>query len=151
LANVRYLRFDHFFVLAATTGRHPFFVNEPGFRDIRERSIGFGGYCISCRRGVDGKWHPSVRIHPRRYAELKAVFLEQAVHASVERLTQAFQCTNFEPYAPVRRQMFNLLRAVNRVRQMGGLEEVPRRVIRLRRRVVRPFELKPEELPVSQA
>lgn len=45
----------------------------------------------------------------------------------------------FEPYAPVRRQLLNILRAVNRVRQAAGFESVPVSALRLRRRVVRPF------------
>jgi hypothetical protein len=46
----------------------------------------------------------------------------------------------FEPYAPVRRQLLNILRAVNRRRRAAGLERVPHTVLRLRRRPVRVFE-----------
>jgi hypothetical protein len=46
----------------------------------------------------------------------------------------------FEPYAPVRSQLLCILRAVNRARAAAGLPEVPRTCLRLRRRVVRPFE-----------
>jgi len=46
----------------------------------------------------------------------------------------------FEPYAPVRRQLLNLLRGINRVRQQAGFEALPPTCLRLRRRVVRPFD-----------
>ena len=61
LANVQYLRHGRFFVLLATHGQHPFFVQEPGFRDIREKPLEFAGYSIGCRRGLDGNYHASVR------------------------------------------------------------------------------------------
>ena len=46
----------------------------------------------------------------------------------------------FEPYGGVTRQMFAILRAVNRVRKTAGLSMVPRDCIRVRRQVVRPFD-----------
>jgi hypothetical protein len=45
------------------------------------------------------------------------------------------------PYAPIRRQFLNLLRAVNRARKAAGFELLPKEVLPLRRRVVRPFDL----------
>ena len=39
LASVQYLRHGRSFVLLATHGQHPFFVQEPGFRDIREKPV----------------------------------------------------------------------------------------------------------------
>lgn len=47
----------------------------------------------------------------------------------------------FEPYAPVRRQLLALRRAVNWRRKLAGLEPVPVTGIRLKRRIYRPFEL----------
>lgn len=46
----------------------------------------------------------------------------------------------FEPYAPVVRQLFGILRAVNKVRKVAGLEQVPMEAVRTRRRVLKPFE-----------
>lgn len=140
LANVHYLRYRRLFVLIATAGKHPFFENEPHFRDVREDSIRVENYSIGCKRGVDGKWHPSVRIHPDEYRKLRAYLVELAVHRSVEKLGAEFRRVGFEPYAPVRRQFLNILRAVNRRRKEAGFELVPAGVLRLRRRVVRPFE-----------
>ena len=50
-----------------------------------------------------------------------------------------FARVRFEPYAPVRRQLLNILRAVNRARHEAGFEAVPASVLRLRRRIVKPF------------
>jgi hypothetical protein len=135
-ANVRYLRHGHFFVLLATHGRHAFFDVEP-FRDIRERPIRFAGYSIGCGRGTDGRWHASVRIHPEQYRRLKAHLLDLAIRRKAESLTTVFRQIPYAPYAPVRRQLLDLLRAVNRERRRAGFEDVPVTALRLRRRPVR--------------
>ena len=66
--------------------------------------------------------------------------LELAVHRSAESLAQAFYEIAFEPYAPVRRQLLNILRAVNRTRKQSGFSRIPVEVVPLRRRIVRPFD-----------
>jgi hypothetical protein len=47
----------------------------------------------------------------------------------------------FEPYAPVRRQMFNIIRVVNRARLKAGFEPVPIEYLRLRRHMLNLREL----------
>lgn len=138
-ANLQYLRHGRFFVLIATRGEHRFFEDEPTFRDIRRDSLNFAGYSISYKLGADRKWHVSVRIHPTEYLKLKEYFLDLATRRSVEKLTAEFQRIRFEPYAPVRRQFLNILRAVNRKRTKAGYRLVPIEATRLRRAVVRPF------------
>jgi len=138
-ANLQYIRYGRFFVLIATRGEHRFFKDEPTLRDIRRDSLSFAGYSIGYKLGADRKWHVSVRIHPAEYLKLKAYFLDLATRRSVEKLTSEFQGIPFEPYAPVRRQFLNILRAVNRKRKMAGYELVPIKALRLRRRMVRPF------------
>jgi hypothetical protein len=140
-ANVQYIRYGRFFVLIGTRGEHRFFEDEPKFRDIRREPLSFAGYSISYKLGADRKWHASVRIHPSAYLTLKAYFLDLATHRSVEKLTAEFQRIPFEPYAPVRRQFLNILRAVNRKRKQAGFEPVPVEALRLRRGVVAPFDL----------
>lgn len=159
-ANLQYLRHERFFVLMATKGEHEFFQHEAGsIRDIRRVPIKFHGYSLSYRPGgrtrsgeQDPRWHSHVEIERSRYKELRAHLLELAVRRSGERLALEFYRLPFEPYAPIRRQMLNLLRAVNRARQTAGLSQLPTQVLPLRRRVVRPFELlsvAPKNLPVS--
>ncbi|RIK66099.1 MAG: hypothetical protein DCC65_10775 [Planctomycetota bacterium] len=142
-ANVHYIRHGRFFVLIASRGEHRFFLNEPNHKDVRRDAIRFGGYSIGYRRGVDRQWHPSVRIHPEEYRRQKAYLLDIACHRSVENLMAEFRGLRFEGYAPVRRQLLNLLRAVNRLRTAADFEPVPVSALRLRRRVVRPFDEPP--------
>ena len=80
---------------------------------------------------VDQKQH--------RYRALKTHFQQVAVHRTVEALAAELRTLPFAPYAPVRRQLLNLLRALNRRRKVAGLEPVPFSALRLRRRPVRPF------------
>ena len=140
VASVQYVRCGRFFVLIATKGRHEFFEAEPNIADVRRRPIRFAGYSISYRRGVDRRFHVSVRIAPDEYLKLKSYLVALAAHRSVENLMAEFQRVPFEPYAPVRRQLLNILRAVNRVRGAAGFEPVSHSCLRLSRRVVRPFE-----------
>lgn len=135
-ANLQYIRFDRFFVLLATHGVHPFFEEEvASIRDARKNPIRFRGYSISYRNG-----HPHVRIEQGEYKRLKAYFLDLAVHRSAEHLGRALGALPFEPYAPVRRQLLVVLRAVNRERKTAGFEPVPKTCFRFMRRVCRPFE-----------
>jgi hypothetical protein len=62
-----------------------------------------------------------------------------AVHRSAKSLAMEFYQLPFEPYAPIRRQMLNLLRAVNRKRKAAGFDLLPTEVLPLRRRIVKPF------------
>lgn len=147
-ANLHYLRFDRFFVIIASEGRHEFFEREGDrIRDIRRVPIRFWGYSISYRRGgktrtgeVDSGWHSHVQIDRERYKEERAYLLERSLRLSAEHLVDELRDLPFEPYAPVRRQMLLLLRAVNARRKIAGLDQLPSEVLRLRRRVVKPFD-----------
>lgn len=147
-ANLQYLRFDRRFVILATHGEHPFFETESGsIHDIRHVPLKIGGYSISYRPGGrtrtgshDVRSHAHVEIERQRYLELKAWFLELALHRSVDNVMMAFYELPYEPYAPVRRQLLNILRAVNRVRKRAGFHCLPSEVVPLRRRIVRPYE-----------
>ena len=94
-----------------------------------------GGYSVSYRNG-----HASVRIDQETYKRLKAYLVDLAPRRSVEAMVEEFGMLHFEPYAPVRRQLLNLLRAVNRTRKRAGFEPIPVECLRLRRRIYRPFE-----------
>ena len=75
--------------------------------------------------------------------ELKAYFADVAVHRTRERLEAELRRLPFEPYAPVRGQMHNILREVNRRRKLARYDLVPASAIRVRRHVVSPFESAP--------
>jgi hypothetical protein len=131
-ASVQYLRYGRFFLLLATHGRHTFFEQEAAaIRDARRVPIRFHGYSISHRGG-----HAHVRIEQREYNRLKAYFLELAVRRTVEGLIGEFGRILFEPYAPIRRQLLAIWRAVNEARRTSGLAPVPKCAVRLRRHVV---------------
>jgi hypothetical protein len=135
-ANVQYLRFRRSFALLATHGRHRFFDEErAALRDVREVPIRFSGYSIGYRG--DGV---AVKIADDVYSELKAWFLENAVHRSAVALADEFRAIRYEPYGGVKKQIFALLRAVNEKRSAAGFEPVPASCLRLKRRSVRPFE-----------
>lgn len=135
-ANVHYLRYGRTFLLLATHGEHEFFRSEAGLiRDARRVPIKFHGYALGFRGG-----RAHVRIEQGEYLRLKAHFLDLAVRRSVDHLTEAFGRVPFEPYAPVRRQLLAIWRAVNEARKSAGFSPVPKKAVRLRRRIVRPFE-----------
>lgn len=134
-ANIQYLRHGRFFVLLATHGEHRFFQEEGELvRDARRLPVKHAGYSVSHRGG-----HSHVRIEQGEYNRLKAYLVGLAAHRAAESLRAEFFGLPFEPYAPVRRQLLNILRAVNRVRKAAGYETLGFECLRLRRRIVRPF------------
>lgn len=130
-------------MLCATEPRegHRFYEEHAAaqIRNIREQPIAFGGYSIGWHRGADRRWHVSVRIHPERYRSLKAYLLDLARRRSVEQMADEFAELGFEPYAPVRRQLLSLLKAVNGERKVAGMTQLPVECLRLKREIVRPF------------
>ena len=147
LANMQYLRHERFFVLMATKGMHHFFQDEyQALRDIRRIPLRYAGYSISYRRGgrtangqVDHKWHAHVAIDRPVYRDLLAWFTAEGPRMRVVDLAARMYELPYEPYAPIRRQLLLLHRAVCRVRRNAGLNELPMEIVPMRRRVVRPF------------
>ena len=159
-ANVHYLRFDRTFVLLATHGHHKFFDDEAGnIRDVRRVPIKFSGYSISVQRGGylrklspesplrrDDKLRVRVQIGREEYLDLKAHFLDIACRRSKEQLGSMLYCLPYEPYAPIRQQLLNILRLINEKRKASGKAPLSPKVLRYRREIVRPFgQLEEEE------
>jgi hypothetical protein len=138
-ANVHYLRHGRFFVLLMSAGTHPIFEQEPNVKDLRRDPLRFQGYSIGCGKGVDGRFHASVRIHVEEYRRVKAYLLGLSVHRSAEKIAGEFHRLPYVPYARVRRQLLNLLRAVNRERKVAGFTLVPVSALKLRRVPVKVF------------
>lgn len=135
LANMQYIRLGRFFLLMATHGEHAFFSEEAGqVKDARRVAIRYAGYSISHRNG-----RASVRIAPDEYARLKAYFLELACRRPVEALASELARVRFQPFAPVRVQLLNVWRAVNRARRTAGLEPVSVECVPWKRRILTPF------------
>ena len=144
LANVHYLRHERFWVLLASRGQGHLFFDEEPFLDARERPVKFASYAISLRRWeARGRYVAHVGIERGSYLELKAHLEDLAVHRSRETLERIFRRLPFEPYAPVRRQLVTLLNRVNARRKVAGFELLDSSCLRLRRRVVRPFDRSP--------
>src|SRR5262245_18031015 len=92
-AAMQYIRHRDFFVLLATEGRHKFFEDEAGIKDIRQVSITYGGYSVSLR---GGRVH--VRIAEEACKDLRAYLLDVAVHRTAANLVAEFYSVPFEPY-----------------------------------------------------
>lgn len=141
-ASLQYLRHNRFFVIIATHGEHRFFQDEWSIRDVRREPIKYGGYSLSFRHStVTGRGHASVRIEREEFVRLKSYLLDLAPHRRVEDMVELFQALPYEPYAPVRRQLLELVRGVNRVRAAAGHELIPWQCLRLRRQPLRPFDI----------
>ena len=164
-ANLHYVRFENFFVILATHGKHPFFAAEAAsVRDIRRFPLQFHGYSLTVRRGEflkkeqgeqeatpDGRYRVRVTINREAYRNLRGHLLEIATHRSVETLRWEFWNQPFEPYAPIRKQLLRLLRLVNAKRAAMGYEKLSPDCIRYRRNIVKPFEELLGETPVTAA
>jgi len=158
-ANLHYVRFEDFFVVLATHGKHSFFTCEAkGVRDIRKYPLLVHGYSLGVKRGQfkkkgagddeaprDTRHRVRVQIARTRYRELAAYFVELAAHRGAEHLRWQFWNVPFEPYAPIRKQLLRILWSVNTVRSAMGYEKVPTDVIRYRRKIVCPFDEVQEE------
>jgi len=154
IANVHYIRYQRRFLLLATHGHHLFFDDEEkNIRDARRVPIKFAGYSISVAKGgfkgkhstggvlvPDDKWRVRVQIEKEWYLGLKAYLLDIAPHRSADWLAAELYNLPFEPYAPVRRQLLNLIRHINQRRKTAGLELLRFSVLRFQRKIVRPFE-----------
>ena len=145
IANMQYIRFDNWFLLMATAGHHPC-KQEERIQDCRRCPIRFEGYSISYRRsgitpkgGGPVKWHSCVRIEQTTYIQLKTYLSELAKRQSKEIIEQAFRAIPYSRYAPIRRQLLNILRAVNKTREQAGFAPLPTSCLDLRRRIVQPF------------
>ena len=151
LGNARYLRWERTFLLCATVdGPHLVKEREPVV-DIREKGFRFAGYWIKQRFGRDGKWHTCVSIAPEKYRSLKAYMVERSTRWSHDRMCRELHCMPFEPWSDVRFQYLAIRAAVNRKRLSAGLSEIPKDVLRLRRKNIPVFVEREEESPLERA
>ena len=139
MAGIQYLRYQRFFIILATHGKHRFFRDETkSIRDVREKPIQFYDYSIGFIYNHQ-KGHPSVRIGKMRFEQLKRDFQSRAMSSRTADLANELRLLPFEPYGPVRRQLFEILRLVNRARREAGGDSLPITVLRLHRASLRVF------------
>lgn len=161
IANLHYLRVrgERWFLLIATQGKHRFLVEESNIRDIRRDPLLVEGYSVAFKQGgylqkpveagepvPDPGWHSRVQIARKTYTEIKSEILDIALKYSAESLGDKFYRIDYEPYAPVRQQLLNLLRVVNEQRKTAGLETIPSTAIRYQRRILKPFARNDESI-----
>lgn len=145
-ASVQYLRHDRFFVLVATHGEHRFFHEERNLKTFRDQPLRYAGYAVSYRFSpVTKRWHAHVRIDRERYLDLRAYLSGCALHRSVDNLIIEFGRIPFAAFAPIRRQLFGLLRRVNKLRHLAGYDLVPVSALRLRRTSVKVYRTLDEQ------
>ena len=135
-ANLQYLRYQQDFVILATHGENDFFQkNEGAIRDMRSHPLKFYGYSVSLKGG-----HCVVRIEQEQYKLLKATFQETALlRKDPAEIGAQIDALPFERYRGVLKQLFSLVKATNEVRGPAGLPKVPNSVIRVKRRIFKPF------------
>jgi hypothetical protein len=124
-AGVQYLRCRRQFVIIATHGEHHFFRDEAKeLHDIRRIPFRYGGYSVSYReRGEKG--YVSVRISRDRFEELKLYLTGRSLASSSEELLNELRSFEFPPFVPVRRQILKLVYALNAVRRVAGIDDIP--------------------------
>ncbi len=152
LANAHLLRHDRWFILLLSAGHHA--IRNPAaqggegehIQDCRRVPIRFAGYSISYRQsgiasqgGGPTKWHAHVRIDGPFYAAFKAHFASIAVHRTAENIAYEFAKVPFARYAPIRRQLLNLLRMVNAQRKQHSYELLHHNVLKLSRNSVKVY------------
>jgi len=118
---------------------------------VRRVPIHVGGYSLSVKRGhflkkgegesatPDGRMRVRVQIGRERYRELQSYFLMLACHRSAENLGRELWQVPFEPYAPIRRHLLNVIRLINAKRGAAGYATISPGMMRYRREIVRPL------------
>jgi hypothetical protein len=157
LANLQYIRFERDWVMLATSGQHEWYQTErANIRDVRRVPLVVCGYSITLADGgnrlnrdktpgvlgpeKDTKKRVRIQISKARYRELKAELLLHARNRSEEWYRMRFYHVGFEPYAPIRQQLLELLRLVNKARGTHGLKKIAPDCIRYHRKPVKVFE-----------
>lgn len=149
--SLHYLRHGRTFVIVARKPKevdndeavdgHPFWREEAAnIRRVKLCPIKYQGYSVSSRKDQFGKEHPSVRIAEDRFRELKAYFVGIAAKRREGDLVAELNDLPFARYAPVRDQLYEILRAVNKVRKGAGLKLLEHKFIKTSRPILRPFE-----------
>jgi len=141
IAVFQYLRCENFFVILCTTGyRELFNEGEGTICDVRRKPLRFAGYSVRAYRKDNGYLGTTVRIEEKTFQMIKEQFVKQTTHRSVAELRSALYALPFEPYAPVRRQMLQIVKAINDVRNRASKEQLPYTCIRMKRKQVKPFK-----------
>lgn len=129
-AGVHYLRYERFFVLIATRGRHRLFEDhQESLCDIRRTALRVRGYSVRYTFSEEEKRRRVfVRLDKPTYRSVRAHLLELATRPSYrdpERVAEEFGALPFQGYGPVRGQVLAIIKAVNRARRRAGYAQLP--------------------------
>ncbi len=93
------------------------------------------------------RWKARVKIGEERYRMIEAELLGLATHRSAQYLAMRLRCVEFLPYAPVRQQLFQIVKKVNKARKQAGknYELLSWECIPYRRKMTSPYK------PVDEA
>lgn len=172
IANFQYLRFERNWVLMVTPGERPEQFTEREKNNVRnlereDEPLIVEGYSIRRVMGEyirnrdkpegvkgplrDTKKRVRVQISQAAFRNLTARFLTHARKRSEEWYRMQFYHCGFEPYAPVRKQLLDLLRMVNDARAPHRLPKIKPDCIRYRMNPVKVFEEpNPEAVPAVE-
>lgn len=157
LANLAYLRHDRNWIMLATKGEHQWFREEANnIKNCRRgepiKAYGYsityvrGGYVLNREKVVpagpperDAKHRVRVQICRESLRDLKAELVGNARQRREEWFASRFWNLPFEPYAPVRQQLLELLRQVNAQRKAAGMSKLTPEIIRYRQERVKVF------------
>lgn len=142
IASIQYLRFDRFFVIIATKGKHEFIAQEQNqIKDIRHTPLLFDNHSISSKLGKDGNFHASVSLEQNYYRDLKAYFLgiSSSSHRSSSQIIKEINALPLCKFSPVRNKLFSLLRAINKNRKTQGLSQIKHEDLQLKRLSIKTF------------
>jgi len=139
-ANVQYIRFENFWLMMCTAkGRHHWkdehtdAEGNPTYFDFRDKALEVGRYAIALRRdGQDKqKYRVRVALNLEAYKDLRAFYFEKGKHWSVERLADSLrrEVKGLLAYRPIRVQMIELVRQINKRRRVQGFDRVPYRAL----------------------
>lgn len=139
VARVQYLRYERFFVLAATEGDHSFFWQEPQREDFRRKALVYDGYAIAAKE-CNGKTHGTVRMTLTAKGRLRQEVVGFAAAsrrvAAERRLLEA----DLLMYSGVRAQVLQILWTANQALARRGAPAIELGNAFWRRRQVRIFE-----------
>lgn len=154
--NFQYLRFQSTWVLLLTHGEQPDEFAKREAKNVRnlergEPLVAFGysitrvaGQFLKSENGGepvrDTKKRVRVQIAKPTFRSLKARLLSHARNRSEDWYRLQFYHLGFEPYAPIRKQMLELLRLVNAARSPHGLSKIKPDCTRYRIEPVKVFE-----------
>lgn len=146
--SIHYLRFGSFYALLGTKGRggggepHAFFTEYPVV-DIRRYSMRCFGYSIRYPKSAKtGKRQLFVRLDDDAKAYLRTVLIRKATQprfAERDAFEREVQSLPYQWYKPVRGQVKEIVREVNKIRRRAGLAQVRLSCVPQTMRVPRQF------------